>query len=65
MDRILGVTLLVVFLCPLYFVYKDFKKDGFRLEELASLYFTVVFIFVIVAVICYIIGFGFFLMFGG
>jgi hypothetical protein len=65
MNQILGIGILFVFLFPLYFVYKDFKRQGFVLSDALDEYFKMLLFGVTVAAVFTALGSALFLTIGG
>ena len=65
MSQIVGIGILFVFLFPLYFVYKDFKRQGFVPLDAAEEYCKVLLVGMFISMILGVLSFGLFLTFGG
>ena len=70
MNQILGIGILIVFLFPLYFVYKEVKKYGVRQSGMVETYIDALLFKVLIpifvgVIILGCIGFGVFLILGG
>jgi hypothetical protein len=65
MSQIVGIWILFVFLFPLYFVYKDFKRQWFVPLDAVEEYCKALLFGMFVTMILSSIGFGLFLIFGG
>ena len=65
MNQILGIGILIVFLFPFYFVYKEVKENGVSYIDMFQVYSTALLFTVFGISICFFLGFGVFLTFGG
>jgi hypothetical protein len=65
MNQILGIGILIVFLFPLYFVYKEVKENGVSYINMFQAYSSALLFTAIGISICFFLGFGVFLILGG